>query len=217
MIVMAICDSQGIMSNSGIEHPADNKQIFILDDEAFVLETLRLILKDAGYDVVCFADEARLFKTMQHHSPKCIFLDLVLPGRSGLAILDDLTSYSSPVIAMSGKADIQMAVNAIKGGAVDFIQKPFRREKILRVLADIPESAPQRSPNMLWFDLPGKEPLSYRDRQVVQHLVAGLSAKESAEAIGLSHRTVEDKLARIKRKLGVKNSAELIAAVLKKS
>ena len=214
---MAICDSQGIMSDSGVEHPAHNEQIFILDDEAFVLETLRLILKDAGYDVVCFADEARFFKMMQRHLPKCIFLDLVLPGRSGLAILDDLASYSSPVIAMSGKADIQMAVNAIKGGAVDFIQQPFRREEILRVLADIPERSPRRSHNMLSFDLAGKKPLSYRDRQVVRHLVSGLSAKESAEAIGLSHRTVEDKLARIKRKLGVKNSAELIAAVLKTS
>ena len=50
---MAICDSQGIMSDSGIERPADNEQIFILDDEAFVLETLRLILKETGYEIVC--------------------------------------------------------------------------------------------------------------------------------------------------------------------
>ena len=205
------------MSGSGIEHPADNQQIFILDDEAFVLETLRLILKDIGYDVICFTDEARLFKMMQGHSPKCIFLDLLLSGRSGLDVLEDLATYSAPVIAMSGVGDIQMAVNAVKGGAVDFIQKPFRREEILRILAEIPESASRRPPNRLSLDLPGKEPLSYRERQVVRHLVAGLSAKHSAEALGLSHRTVEDHLARIKRKLGAKNLAELIAAVLKKS
>jgi FixJ family two-component response regulator len=205
------------MSGSGIEHPADNQQIFILDDEAFVLETLRLILKDIGYDVICFTDEARLFKMMQGHSPKCIFLDLLLSGRSGLDVLEDLATYSAPVIAMSGVGDIQMAVNAVKGGAVDFIQKPFRREEILRILAEIPESASRRPPNRLSLDLPGKEPLSYRERQVVRHLVAGLSAKQSAEAFGLSHRTVEDHLARIKRKLGVKNLAELIAAVLKQS
>ena len=148
---------------------------------------------------------------------KCIFLDLMLPGRSGLEILEDLATYSTPVIAMSGNCDIQMAVNAVKGGAVDFIQKPFRREEILRILAEIPESASRRPPNRLSLDLPGKEPLSYRERQVVRHLVAGLSAKQSAEAFGLSHRTVEDHLARIKRKLGAKNLAELIAAVLKKS
>ena len=205
------------MSGSGIEHPADNQQIFILDDEAFVLETLRLILKDIGYDVICFTDEARLFKMMQGHSPKCIFLDLLLSGRSGLDVLEDLATYSAPVIAMSGVGDIQMAVNAVKGGAVDFIQNPFRREEILRILAEIPESASRRLPNRLSLDLPGKEPLSYRERQVVRHLVAGLSAKHSAEALGLSHRTVEDHLARIKRKLGAKNLAELIAAVLKKS
>ena len=154
---------------------------------------------------------------MQGHSPKCIFLDLLLSGRSGLDVLEDLATYSAPVIAMSGVGDIQMAVNAVKGGAVDFIQKPFRREEILRILAEIPESASRRLPNRLSLDLPGKEPLSYRERQVVRHLVAGLSAKQSAEAFGLSHRTVEDHLARIKRKLGVKNLAELIAAVLKQS
>jgi FixJ family two-component response regulator len=202
--------------NKAIEHAADDKQIFVLDDEASVYEMLRFILKDSGYNVVSFADEARLFKKMQLHSPKCVFLDLVRSGRSGLEVLKDLVTYPTPVIAMSRKGDIEMAVDAVKGGAIDFVQKPFRREKILSVLANFPEASSLSAPNKVVHNFSGKKPLSYRERQVVQHLVAGLSAKQSAEVLGLSHRTVEDHLARIRQKFGAKNAAALVRAVLAK-
>jgi len=141
---------------------------------------------------------------------------VILPGRSGLEILKDLASYPTPVIVMSRKGDIKMAVNAVKGGAVDFIQKPFRREDVMSKLANIKPEMPHRKIKALSFDFPEKKPLSFREREVVRLLVAGLTAKQSGQTLGLSHRTVEDHLARIKQKLGISTTAELVKAVLAK-
>jgi FixJ family two-component response regulator len=125
-----------MMDQSANQDPPGEPLIFVLDDETFVLEALRLTLKGSGYKVVCFTDETRLFRRMQHHSPKCIFIDVGLPGRSGLEIFRDLAAYPAPVIVMSEEGDMPMAVNAIKNGAVDFIQKPFFHEGAAAVFAD---------------------------------------------------------------------------------
>jgi FixJ family two-component response regulator len=163
--------AMGMMDQSANEHPPGKPLIFVLDDNTLVLEALRLTLKGSGYKVVCFTDETRLFRRMQHHSPKCIFLDVGLPGRSGLEILRDLATYPAPVILMSEEGNIPMAVNAIKNGAVDFIQKPFRREEILNKLANLTTGVPHAKPDTLSFSFPGKGALSYRERQIVRLLV----------------------------------------------
>ena len=113
------------------------KEFFILDDEADVRETLRIILGAGGYDAVCFADESSLMEAMRRRSPSGVLLDVNLPGRSGLDILKDLAVYRVPVLMISGQGDIPTAVAAIKEGAIDFIQKPFRSREILDRLGRI--------------------------------------------------------------------------------
>lgn len=195
-------------------------EIYILDDDDDVRETLSVILGAAGYKPISFADEFALLETMRQRCPTCILLDVKLPGRSGLEILKDLADYPAPVIMISGNGDIPTAVNAIKSGAVDFVQKPFKGSEIVGRLAKLVEDFSHRKTDALAeklsaLKLPGREPLSRREREVLQLLVSGTSSnKEVGLALGLSPRTVEEYRANIMRKFGVKNAVEMMVVVM---
>ena len=200
------------------EQTATN-EIFILDDEVNVRETLRIILGAGGYHAVCFANESSLMEAMRRRSPSGVLLDVNLPGRSGLDILKDLAAYPAPVLMISGQGDIPTAVAAIKDGAIDFIQKPFKSEEILdrlgKIVAGVPADrgkALERKISAMNF--PGREPLTRRERDVLQLVATGSSNKEIGETLGISYRTVEEHRSNIMHKLGTKNIAELLIAVL---
>src|SRR6059036_2306453 len=108
-------------------------EIFVVDDDPAVRETLTLVLSAEGYQVICFADGAALLAEARSRTPSCILLDVHIPGKSGLDILKELHSedYPAPIFMISGQGDIAMAVSAIKGGALDFIEKPFRGSEIV--------------------------------------------------------------------------------------
>lgn len=196
------------------------KTIFILDDDAAVRETLRTILKAGGYEGVCFADEAGLLDAIRQRCPLAILLDVNLPGRSGLEILKDLATYAVPVVMISGDGDVPTVVDAMKNGALDFIEKPFKYADILSCLEKMlarsscdRTAALQQKISSLNF--PGREPLTRRERDVIQLAATGWSNKQIAEKLGISHRTVEDHRSNIMHKLGLKNMTELLITVLK--
>ena len=103
-------------------------EIFVVDDDPAVRGTLSVILCRDGYEVVCFAEGASFLGAARAREPACVLLDVYLPGRSGLDILKELNAeeYPAPILMISGRGDIPMAVEAIKHGALDFIEKPFR-------------------------------------------------------------------------------------------
>src|SRR5258707_7129158 len=107
-------------------------EIFVVDDDPAVRETLSIVLSAAGYRVVCFADGAALLAVARTTTPSCVLLDVHIPGKSGLDILKELhgEDYPAPIFMISGQGDISMAVSAIKNGALDFIEKPFRGSEI---------------------------------------------------------------------------------------
>src|ERR1700729_149928 len=115
------------------EHPASRGEIFVVDDDPAVRETLSLVLSAGGYQVICFADGAALLKGGRGRTPDCILLDVHIPGKSGLDILKELhgEDYPAPIFMISGQGDIAMAVKAIKNGGLDFIEKPFRGTEIV--------------------------------------------------------------------------------------
>src|SRR6201984_1742062 len=118
------------------DKPAPRGEIFVVDDDPAVRDTLSMVLSSGGYEVICFADGAALLSVARSRTPSAILLDVHIPGKSGLDILKELhgEDYPAPIFMMSGQGDIAMAVNAIKNGALDFIEKPFGgREIITRV------------------------------------------------------------------------------------
>src|ERR671926_1414151 len=128
------------------EKSAPRGEIFVVDDDPAVRDTLSMVLSAGGYEVICFADGAALLQVARSRTPACILLDVHIPGKSGLDILKELhgEDYPAPIFMISGQGDIAMAVSAIKNGALDFIEKPFRGSEIVARLDEAIEAYARR-------------------------------------------------------------------------
>jgi FixJ family two-component response regulator len=196
------------------------REIFVIDDDAETREALSIILQEEGYDVICFADGAALLSLARTRSPACVFLEIRIPDRFGLNILKTLRaeSYPAPIFVTSGQADIPTVVDAIKNGALDFIEKPFRSSEIIARVKAIDALSQvgngNHYPKTSLPHLPGRKPLTRREREVLEQIAAGASNKEAGWQLGISPRTIEYHRANIMKKVGAKNAAELIRRVL---
>lgn len=199
-------------------HRIARDEIYVVDDDPVVRDLLSIILGKEGYDVVCFADGDALLAATRGKDPLCIFLDVYIPGRSGLDILKHLhaSRRGIPVIMMSGAGDIATAVEAVKHGAFDFVEKPFRGSDIVARLNEAVSAhlRQRRQPGILPEKFPGRDQLTIREIQVLTHCVRGESSKETAKALGISPRTVEDHRSSVMRKVGVRSAVELTRIVM---
>jgi FixJ family two-component response regulator len=197
---------------------ASRGQVFVVDDDPSMRQSLSSVLEEEGYEVICFADGAALLSSARDRIPACIFLEAHLRGKSGIDILKTLRAegYPAPIFITSGQADIPMAVDAIRSGASDFIEKPVTGSEIVgRVKAAVEAPAQASNPsNIFSLHLPGREPLTRRERDVLVHLVEGASNKEIAQRLSLSSRTVESHRASILRKACVRSAAGLVRLIL---
>jgi len=197
-------------------------EIFVVDDDPAVRDTLSMVLSAGGYQVICFADGAALLAIARTRTPSCILLDVHIPGKSGLDILKELhgEDYPAPIFMISGQGDISMAVSAIKSGALDFIEKPFRGSEIVARLDEAIEAYARRqaennsASRIATLHFPGREPLTRREREVLEQFTAGASNKEAGRHLGISPRTIEDHRANIMKKLGARNAADLVRIVM---
>jgi two-component system response regulator FixJ len=185
-----------------------------------VRETLSAILRGNGYEVACFAEGRSFLAAARAREPACILLDVHLPGQSGLDILKDLNAeeYAVPILIVSGTGDIPMAVEAIKHGALDFIEKPFRASTVSNAVQAAIVAWSRRPSNQIINGLPsefaGRKALTKREGEVLAQLVIGASSKEAAAQLGISPRTIEIHRAHIMDKLGAKNVADLVRIVM---
>jgi len=196
-------------------------EIFVVDDDPAIRDMLSMVLSAAGYHVICFADGAALLSMARTRTPASILLDVHIPGKSGLSILKELhgEDYPAPIFMISGQGDIAMAVNAIKNGALDFIEKPFRGSDIVARLDEAIGAYSRRqaegsASRIAAPHLPGREPLTHREREVLAQFTSGASNKEAGQQLGISPRTIEDHRANIMRKLGARNAADLVRIVM---
>jgi FixJ family two-component response regulator len=196
-------------------------EIFVVDDDPAVRDTLSMVLSAGGYEVICFADGAALLSIARSRTPSAILLDVHIPGKSGLDILKELhgEDYPAPIFMISGQGDIAMAVSSIKSGALDFIEKPFRGSEIVARLDEAIDAYARRQSqnsgsNIATMHFPGREPLTRREREVLEQFTAGASNKEAGRTLGISPRTIEDHRANIMKKLGAKNAADLVRIVM---
>jgi len=199
------------------------REVFIVDDDPLVLNALSVVLSREGYQVTGFGEGASFLAAARTRTPTCIILDVHMPGQSGLDILKELKAqeYPAPIFIISGIGDIPMAVEAIKNGALDFIEKPFDASTVVTRVREAVEAFARRAQrggtDVLQRAFPGQELLTARERDVLGQIAAGSSNKQAGRELGISPRTIEVHRARIMEKLGAKNAADLVRIVLSES
>ncbi len=195
--------------------------IHVVDDDPAVRDALGIVFEMEGYRVAGFESGDAFLEVAKAKPPACVFLDVHMPGRSGLDILKSLNAdhYPAPIFIISGQGDIPMAVTAIKFGAFDFIEKPFDMEQIVARLREALEAQARRGSDehkasAVSHDFVGRELLTPRELEVLGQITAGASNKEAGRHLGISPRTIEVHRARIMEKLGARNAADLVRIVL---
>ena len=147
---------------------APNNEIIIVDDDPAVRDALSVVLTLEGYHVTGYGDGQSLLNAARNRVPSCIFLDVHMPGRSGLDILKELNAqdYDAPIFIISGQGDIPMAVDAIKNGALDFIEKPFDADTVVSRVREAIEAWGRRKESGKSSDLMSSFPGARRSRRV---------------------------------------------------
>jgi two-component system response regulator FixJ len=196
---------------------SQNGEVFVVDDDPMVLNALTVFLTREGYQVAGFSDGASFLEAARSRTPICIILDVQMPGQTGIDLLKDLKAqdYPAPVFIVSGSGDIPTAVEAIKNGAFDFIEKPVKASTVVTRVREAVDAWSRRNSNgNLPHAFPGHEQLTARERDVLAQIAAGSSNKQAGRELGISPRTIEVHRARIMEKLGARNAADLMRIVL---
>lgn len=191
--------------------------VFVVDDDHAVRKALTLSLKKRGWPVECY-ESAEAFLSSHHvDRPGCLVLDVEMPGMSGLELQDALTANhcNMPIIFVTGHGDIPMSVRAIKGGAIEFLEKPYRPEVLLgRIEEALAQDARNRKKETECNAIKTRfERLTSREKEVMALLVAGAanaSNKQIARRLDISYRTVDNHRARIMEKMAARSVPELV-------
>jgi FixJ family two-component response regulator len=191
-------------------------KVYIVDDDNAVRNALKLLFRTAELDVDSFSSADAFLEDADLTQRCCVLLDIRMPGMTGTAVHEELLrrNIRVPVIFITGHGDIPMAVDAMRKGAFDFIEKPFDDEQLLsQVLAALERfeagEAEKAEPAASLDEL-----LSSRQREVLQRVLDGKPSRQIAEELAISVKTVEFHRARIMQKLGVRTAAELFRRCL---
>jgi two-component system response regulator FixJ len=206
-----------------MHQPTSREEVFVVDDDPAVRDALSVVLTLAGYQVTAFAEGASVVAAARTRVPVCIILDVNMPGRSGLDVLKEFNAeqYGAPILIISGQGDIPMAVDAIRHGALDFLEKPFDAGTVVARVRDaaavwrrrVESTAASIRPSRF----PARDLLTPRECEVLGQIAGGASNKEAGRCLGISPRTVEVHRAHIMEKLGAKNTADLVRIALTES
>lgn len=193
---------------------AEDAVVSIVDDDEAVRDSLRILLMSAGLTVETYASARDFLVRFDPKRRGCILLDVLMPEMTGLDLLKHLaaTGLRLPVIVITGHGDVPMAVQAMKAGAFDFLEKPFTEEAILdSVRRSLAENTHPSIGGASAADLAQRlARLTRRERQVFEHLVAGKPNKVIGHALGISMRTAEVHRAQVMRKMEAHNLSELV-------
>jgi FixJ family two-component response regulator len=199
----------------------DNPVVFVVDDDEAICESLRLLIGDIGLEVRTFTSARQFLEEYDSSRPGCLVLDVRMSGISGLELQARLneTGIHIPTIIITGHADVPMAVEAMKAGATDFIEKPFRDQVLLdSIQKAIDLDLRIRRQRQEHQDVQSRLTLlTQREREVMDRLVAGKSNKSIAFDLGISQKTVDFHRANILDKIGVNSVVELVRLVQKAS
>ena len=195
--------------------------VYVVDDDEAVRDSLQWMLEGKDYRVRCFDSAESFLSRYDAREIACLIVDIRMGGMSGLDLQNRLIERQSPlpIVFITGHGDVPMAVDTMKKGATDFIQKPFKEEDILklveRMLTQAASSFSQQKEAANRDVLISK--LTGREAQVMERIVAGRLNKQIADDLAISIKTVEAHRANIMEKLGANSVADLLKIALGKT
>ena len=196
---------------------ADEPLVYLVDDDAAVRDALGLLLRSVGLECEVFASAFEFLEAYDPGRHSCLVADIRMPGLSGLELQQRLNEQRAeiPIIFITGHGDVPMAVTAMKSGAADFIQKPFRDQDLIdRLHKALAQDLDRRTARAAEDEIRKRIALlTPREHEVMQRVVRGQANKVIAMDLGVSQRTVELHRARVMRKLRMRSVAELVHAV----
>ena len=192
----------------------DRRIIHLVDDEESIRKAASFALKTAGYDVIAYTSGVEFLRTAKSAEVGCVILDVRMPEMDGLQVQTTMAArgINMPVIVLTGHGDVSVAVQAMKGGAIDFLEKPFEKAALLEAvrrafarLDDVDLRALESSEAEVRVAA-----LTPREQEVLEELANGLPNKTIAYDLGCSSRTVEVHRASLMAKLEVRNLSEAL-------
>jgi two-component system response regulator FixJ len=191
--------------------------VYLVDDDDAVRDSLGLLLRSIGLDCELYGSALEFLERYDPGRHACLVADIRMPGLSGLELQQRLNDQRSeiPIIFITGHGDVPMAVNAMKAGAADFIQKPFRDQDLIdRIHKALDRDKDRRASRAEHDTIRARLALlTPRETEVMERVVRGQANKVIAMDLGVSQRTVELHRARVMRKLKMRSLAELVHAV----
>jgi FixJ family two-component response regulator len=188
--------------------------VFIVDDDDAVRRFLSGLIESVELRVETFASARDFLEAYEPGRPGCLVLDVRMPGMSGLELQRALAdrAIDLPVIVLTGHGNVQLAVHAMKAGAIDFVEKPFDNEMLLdRIQKAVAENVRAGSERIKWIEIAERmQLLTPREREVLDLVVAGQTNKGVARDLDISERTVEIHRANVMRKMQAKSLADLV-------
>jgi FixJ family two-component response regulator len=188
--------------------------VYIVDDDPDMLDSLRWLMKTVGLHVEAFSSSAEFLRDFSPSSPGCLILDIRMPGTSGLDLFEILVARGErmPVIFITAFADVPMAIRAMKSGAVEFVEKPFNRQRLLEkvqraIKYDIERHRSHADREALQMRF---RKLTDKEREVLELIKAGRPNKAIATRLEITPRAVEMRRASLMKKLGVNSLVELL-------
>jgi len=202
-------------------HSDQRPTVYVVDDDESIRTLWRWLMESNGIPVKTFATAADFIESYRNGGAGCLVLDLKLPGMSGLELQQYLNrkDVEIPIVFVTGYGDVPAAVSALKGGAVDFIQKPFSHREVLSIIEKaFQRDAENREKRARRSRIAGRlAMLTEREREVLQRVIEGKPNKIIAADLDISMKTVEFHRAKVMEKMGVTSVAELVQFAMQQS
>ena len=193
--------------------------VYVIDDDEAMRDSLNFLLESAGFGVTLFDTAQSFLDSLPALAFGCVVSDIRMPGLDGIELLKRMKAQSSPfpILIMTGHGDVPLAVEAMKFGAVDFLEKPFEDERLTAMIESaIRQAEPAARNEAVLQDIAARvASLSPRERQVMEGLVAGLSNKLIARDYDISPRTIEVYRANVMTKMQAGSLSELVRLAMR--